>query len=134
MLARCLHIEYIERPGNPPGTLFFLALVAVLVYLECRRDGRPMSSSPRHIKVVLMATFNDVLVSRKRSIAVIEAELGEWKSQIAGMAAGEGRAALEGIVRVKEQRLLKLRAEVVALHAVLLPDDRQVELPAAKKR
>lgn len=81
-----------------------------------------------------MATFNDVLVSRKRSIATLEAEIGEWKSQISGMVAGEGRAALEGIVKVKEQRLAKLRAELVALQAVLRPDDRQVELPAVKKR
>lgn len=81
-----------------------------------------------------MATFNDVLVSRKRSIATIEAEVAEWKAQIATMPAGEGRAALEGIVRVKEQRLLKLRAEVVALQAVIRPDDRQVELPSVNKR
>lgn len=81
-----------------------------------------------------MATFNDVLVSRKKSIATIEAEVAEWKSQIANLPPGEGRAALEGIVKVKEARLVKLRAELVALQAVLRPDDRQVELPAVKKR
>lgn len=81
-----------------------------------------------------MATFNDVLVSRKKSIATIEAEVAEWKTQIERLPAGEGRKALEDIVKVKEARLVKLRAELVALQAVLRPDDRQVELPAVKKR
>lgn len=81
-----------------------------------------------------MASFNDVLVSRKKSIATIEAEIAEWNAQIVALPPGEGRAALESIVRVKAQRLAKLRAELVALQAVLRPDDRQVELPAVKKR
>lgn len=81
-----------------------------------------------------MATFNDVLVSRKKSIATLEAEVAEWKSRVATLPPGEGRAALEGLIKVKEQRLNKLRSELTALQAVLRPDDRQVELPNVKKR
>lgn len=73
---------------------------------------------PLHISEVLVATLTDVVVSRRKSIATLDAEVSEWTRQAAALPPGDGRKAVESIVRVKEQRLKKLRSELAALEAV----------------
>lgn len=77
-----------------------------------------------------MATFvavEAVIASRRKSVAKLEAECVEYTRQADAFPIGPARDALRGVLRVKEDRLRRLRAELVALEEAVR-DPRQGEL------
>lgn len=59
------------------------------------------------------------IVSRKKSIGVLEAEVAALEARIAGCTLPAPAVVLREMKKVKEQRLAKLRAEVVGLEELV---------------
>lgn len=69
------------------------------------------------------------IVSRKKSIAVLETEIAAIELKIKLAAIPAAVVVLRDMVKVKQLRLTKLKAELVALEQLVAPDVDQVELP-----
>ncbi|QXP08639.1 MAG: hypothetical protein [Arizlama microvirus] len=69
------------------------------------------------------------VVSRKKSISVLEAEVAALESKISTASAPAAVVVLRDMAKVKSLRLTKLRGELAALEQLLV-DERQLELPA----
>ena len=77
------------------------------------------------------AVIAKAVVSRKKSIAVLEGEIAILAAKRSGASSPSAVLVLAEMSKVKELRLAKLRGELVALEQLLV-DDRQVELPGVK--
>lgn len=61
------------------------------------------------------ASLAKLIQSRKKSIAVIEKDIADLDSRAAGAASPSGVLVLKDVIKVKAQRLAKLREELVGL-------------------
>ena len=69
-----------------------------------------------------------ILMSRKKSVAKLEAELVDLAAKRAN-ATPSVAAVLQSVINVQTQRLSRLKAEVAALEGSRMRDERQVEIP-----
>lgn len=84
-------------------------------------------------EVAMSNPMEKLVVSRAKTVRTLEGEIAAYESQIAGLAVGKpARVALESVVAVKRQRLVKTLVELEGFRE-LLKDPRQVELGASKK-
>lgn len=80
-----------------------------------------------------MDIVTKTIISRRKSIAVLESECSELDAKIrtVGPASPAG-VALAGVLTVKTQRLVKLREELKGLEP-LIADPRQTEIKGIKR-
>lgn len=76
-----------------------------------------------------------LVVSRRKTIATLEKEVADFKAQIARSgAASPAGVALAGVVKVKEQRLAKVKEELRGFEQLLeAGDPRQLEVPGSTR-
>lgn len=66
--------------------------------------------------------------SRKKSVAVLVADVAGLEAKIAACSSPAAAVVLRDMAKVKKQRLVKLQAELAVLEQLLV-DERQAELP-----
>lgn len=78
-------------------------------------------------------TVVEIAVSRRKSIAVLEADIQSLESQISATDMLGAKQALGAVVKVKRARLAKLKDELGSLEALIAANDKQQSLKMPKR-
>lgn len=81
----------------------------------------------------MSTAIEKLIVSRRKTIATLEAEIAEYQKQADAFAIGSpAREALASVIRVKGQRLVSVTKELKGFEEAV-KDPRQAEMPGVRK-
>lgn len=104
--------------------LFYVRLCSV--DLLCTADVKGVS--------LMAMSLAQVVESRRKSVSILKDEIATWDAKSKALAARSpaGAAALDAMVKVRRQRLVKLEEELKGLTELLSLESSQLSIPGAE--